>query len=210
MLFRSKGGKEPSQANPAAPAEGAPQPPAPVVSDIAVPTAAQVPAAEKALPPEELKRRAEIAQRATTAAGELFTLMLRSPRHRDQKLADLGRQVLPAVRTGQYALLQAQSKTHGLVAPVAAVLWANVSAEVDGRLSAKLTEPVRLGPKEWRSGDVLWIVEAIGDDRALAALVRRLRTNEWKGRRVKARVSDAKGEVRLHLIEPEGAPAGAG
>jgi cytolysin-activating lysine-acyltransferase len=207
MLFRSKGGKQPSQASPAAPAEAVPQPPAPVASDIAVPAAAQPPTAEKALPPEELKRRAEIAQRAATAVGELFTLMLRSPRHRDQKLADLGRQVLPAVRTGQYALLQAQSKTHGLVAPVAAVLWASVSAEVDGRLSAKLNEPIRLGPKEWKGGDILWIVEAVGDERALAALVRRLRNNEWKGRRVKARVSDVKGEVRLHLIEPEGAGA---
>jgi hemolysin-activating ACP:hemolysin acyltransferase len=91
--------------------------------------------------------------------------MLRSPRHCDQKLSDLRWLLVPPLRAGQYALLQAQSKSHGFTAAVAAVLWAKVSADVDKRLTEKLDTPIRLGPREWKSGDIFWLIEAIGDDR---------------------------------------------
>ena len=51
--------------------------------------------------------------------------------------------------------------------------------------------------KEWRSGDILWLIEAIGDDRAIAGLVQQLRASEWNGKPVKARVTDASGQARL-------------
>jgi hemolysin-activating ACP:hemolysin acyltransferase len=173
------------------------------------PAAEPAPPAEKPLPPEELKKRAEASQRLSATVGELVGLMIRSPRHRDRKLSDLRWLVLPAVRAGQFALMQAQSKSQGFTAPVAAVLWARVSAEVDKRLSENLGEPIRLGPREWRSGDILWLIDAIGDERAVAALVQRLRAKEWKGKPVKARMTDAKGEVKVRLIEPQAANGAA-
>jgi cytolysin-activating lysine-acyltransferase len=104
--------------------------------------------------------------------------------------------------------MEAQSRSNGHVAPVAAVLWASVSTEVDKRLSEKLDEPIRLAPREWRSGDILWLVDAIGDDRAIAELVRRLRVREWKGNAVKARVTDVSGQVEVRLFEPQTAAKG--
>jgi cytolysin-activating lysine-acyltransferase len=211
MFFRSKTGKESAKPAPSpAPVDKPETPPAEAAAAKGTghPVSA-APAADKSLPPEELKKRAEVSQRLATAVGEIVTLMVRSPRHRDHKLSDLRWRVLPAVRTGQYALIQAQSKAHGLVAPVAAVLWARVSADVDKRLSEQLEQPIRLGPKEWKSGDILWLVDAIGDDRGIAALVQRLRGTEWKDRPVKARVTDAEGQVRVRLIEPQAMPNGA-
>lgn len=175
------------------------------------PTAVSAPTAAKPKPlaPEELKKHAEVSQRLATTVGEIVGLMVRSPRHRDSKLSDLRWLVLPAIRTGQYALISTQSRSHGYTAPVAAVLWASTSAEVDKRLCEQLDTPIRLGPREWRSGDILWLVEAIGDDRAIAALVQRLKANEWKGKPVKARVSDGKGQVKVRLIETQSAPDGS-
>lgn len=208
MFFRSKNGKESAQPvsgqpdkTPAPPAEAA-------ASNATAPTAAPASAVDKALPLEELKKRAEASRHLAASVGEIVGLMMRSPRHRDRKLSDLRWLVLPAIRAGQYALIQAQSKSHGFTAPVAAVLWARVSVDVDKRLSEKLDEPIRLGPREWRSGDIHWLVDAIGDDRGVAALVQRLRDKEWKDKVVKARVTNAKGEVKLRLIEPETAPSG--
>jgi hemolysin-activating ACP:hemolysin acyltransferase len=172
-------------------------------------TAAPVAVEAKSLAPEELKARAEASQRLAATIGEIVGLMLRSPRHRDHKISDLRWLVLPAVRAGQYALMQAQSKSHGFTTPVAAVLWARVSADVDKRLEEKLDEPIRLGPREWRSGDIFWLVEAIGDNHTIAALVRRLRDSDWKGKSVKARVSDAKGQVKVRLIQTQAAANGA-
>jgi hemolysin-activating ACP:hemolysin acyltransferase len=174
-----------------------------------VPTVAAAPTADKSLPPEELKKRAEVSQRLAATMGRIVRLMAQSPRHRDRKLADLQWLALPAVSNGQCALIEAQSKANGQVAPVAAVLWARVSADVDKRLSERLDEPIRLTPEEWRSGDILWLVDAIGDDRAVAGLVQDLRAREWKGVPVKARLADASGQIKIRLIEPKAAPSGA-
>jgi hemolysin-activating ACP:hemolysin acyltransferase len=208
MFFRSK--KEAAKPERApAPPEKPSALPGESATTAGAEASAEAAAAAKSLPPEELKKRAEASQRVATAVGEIVTLMVRSPRHRDHKLADLRWRVLPAVRTGQYALIQAQSKSHGLVAPVATVLWASVSADVDKRLSEQLGEPIRLGPREWKSGDILWLIDAIGDDRAVAALVQRLRAKEWKDKPVKARVTDREGQVKVRLIEPQARPTGA-
>ena len=160
------------------------------------------------LPPDELKRRAETAQRMAAAIGEIVGLMIELPRHKGRKLSDLKGLFLPAIRTGQYALASAQSKSRGYTGPLAAVLWASVSPEVDKRLSDP-EAPTQLNPTEWKSGDVLWLVETIGDDRAIRVLVQRLRGNEWKGKPVKVRTAGAKGEPKIRILEalPNGGPA---
>jgi hemolysin-activating ACP:hemolysin acyltransferase len=219
MFFRSKNEKEraepvPSTVQPAKlepPPEKVAGPPTHAGAPNAGTTRGVAAAAnaDRALPPEELKKRAEISQQLAATIGEIVGLMIRSPRHHNRTVSDLRWLVLPPVRTGQCALVQAQSKANGLTAPVAAVLWASVSAEVDKRLSEKLDEPVRLAPREWKSGDILWLVDAIGDDRAIAAVVQRLRVKEWKDKPVKARVTAENGEVRVRLIEPRAASNGA-
>ena len=42
-------------------------------------------------------------------------------------------------------------------------LWANLSPEVDARLTQNLAAPIKLRPDEWRSGPILWLVDIIGD-----------------------------------------------
>ncbi len=207
MFFRPKKQEADKAPAPAAPVKSAAPPKAVNADPLATTKPAPLTAAGKPLSTEQLAERAQVSQRLAVAVGELVGLMLRSQRHRERRIADLRWLAMPAIRLGQYAMVTAQSKSHGYTAPVAAVLWARVSETIDKRLSESLAEPIRLGPREWRSGEILWLVDAIGDDAAIAALVKRLRSKEWMGKAVKARVTDAKGEVKVRTIQADLGPA---
>lgn len=155
------------------------------------------------LAPEELKKHSDASKQFSATIGEIVGLMVRSPRHRNLKLIEIMRVVVPAVRSGQFSLATAQSKSRGHIAPVATVLWASVSAEVDRRISDNLLAPIRLVPKEWKSGDILWIVDTVGDNRMVAAVVGRLQETLWKGKQVKVRIADAQKQVQIRTIEPK-------
>ena len=88
-------------------------------------------------------------------------LLLRSSQE-NHSVADLGWLVVPAVANGQFAVAEARSQETGAITPVGALLWALVSADVDKHLT-DLSAPLRLKPNEWRSGDIPWIILAIGD-----------------------------------------------
>jgi cytolysin-activating lysine-acyltransferase len=209
MFFRSKNGKEGDKPEPS------PDKISALPAHVATPAkgtgpsvTAAVPGAGRPLPREEFSKRADAAQREAAAIGQIVTLMIGSPPHKDSKLSDLRVTVLPAIRTGQYAVASGQSRSKGYTKSLAAVLWASVSADVDKRLSDPET-PARLNPAEWSSGNIQWLVETIGDDRAIQALVQRLRANEWKGRSVKVRTTDSKGQATIRTIEPLPRPNGA-
>ena len=57
---------------------------------------------------------------------------------------------------------------------------------------------MRLRPDEWKSGDILWLIEAVGDGRVVPGLLKQLSENALKGRDVKMRVrgQDGKPAVR--------------
>jgi cytolysin-activating lysine-acyltransferase len=201
MLFRSKKKADKAQSDQAS---GSPR-----VTQTATGVAPVSASQSQALSREERERRAQVSKRAAATVGDIVGLLAMSPRHADYKLSDLRWLVLPAVRTGQFAMTEVQSASRGTTYPVATVLWASVSADVDRRISGDLSAPLRLAPKEWRSGDTLWLVDAVGDEKVIASMMTRLRQKEWKGRIVKVRVRDADGKVKIKLIEPTQAGAAA-
>ena len=100
MFFRSRNGKESAEQSAPAPVQQeTPQRPpdkAPPLQQAArtsidgpAPAVIAAPTADKSLPPEELKKRAEVSQRLAATMGRIVRLMAQSPRHRDRKLADL-------------------------------------------------------------------------------------------------------------------------
>lgn len=94
-------------------------------------------------------------------------------------LADVEQVVVPALVAGQASVATAQSKTNGLVAPAGVILWARVSDELDKRLCGSPGQPLKLSPKEWKSGYHIWVVLALGDKRVLNGLIQRLQEKEW-------------------------------
>jgi len=164
------------------------------------PEATAAPEVAPALAPEAMKNAAAVSKAVMAAFGEIVTVLMRTQEHRGKSLSDLEWLAIPAVTTGQFALAEAQSKINGMMAPVGLILWASVSPEVDARLRSELASGLTLKPNEWKSGDVLWVVEAVGDPKILHAMIQRTAQNEWKGRPANLRIRDKDGAVKAGVL----------
>jgi cytolysin-activating lysine-acyltransferase len=125
---------------------------------------------------------------------------MRSAEYKHFSLADLEWLVVPPVRLGQCGVAEAKVQEDGFTVPVAAALWASVSAEVDRRLSSELERPIRLRPDEWRSGDILWLISAVGDARLIPQFLKQLERTAFKGREVKLRTRGRDGKTTVELL----------
>lgn len=179
-------------------------------SAIAVPQGATTsPAAQMpGLAAASTEKRRPIARSRSDAFAQIVMLLARSPQHKRLPLADLEWLVIPALTTGQFALAQARVKDGAdQRLPAAAVLWANVSEDVDRRLSESPSAPMRLLPQEWNSGDILWLVEAVGNARVANGLFKQLSETVFKGRDAKMRVRDKDGKASIQTLRPLQTPA---
>ena len=147
------------------------------------------------LSPEEMKRRADYSHGLLQAFGAIVAVYMRSKAHREMRLCDIETVVGAAVSTGQFSLAEATHKQNGIVTPIAAVLWASVSPAIDARISAEPGKPFALTPPDWKSGETIWLIEAIGDQQMLGSMLQRLQTTVWKGRTVKMRAQGEGGRI---------------
>ena len=179
----------------------APAPAAPTASATSpIPAAPTSPAAP--LPPDELRRRAAASKAMAANLGEIVAVMMRVAPYRHMALADLEWMVMPALACGQFSVAEARSPASGFAAPVAVVLWARVSAEISERLAGETTSTINLKPHEWRSGDHVWVVDAIGEPRIIAAMMQRLRRGDWAGKPVRLRTRTADGRTVVRTLAP--------
>lgn len=153
---------------------------------------------------EEVQRRAAIAIRQSLAFAQIVSVLMRSPHYKHYSLADLEWLVLPPLLTGQFSIAEAGDQKSDLKVPVAVALWANVSAEVDKRLSANLSDPIRLRPDEWRSGEIAWLVDAVGDARVVSPFLKQLSETVFKAREVKVRSKGPDGRPQLTFVSKLG------
>ncbi|MCB1520363.1 MAG: toxin-activating lysine-acyltransferase [Hyphomicrobiaceae bacterium] len=151
---------------------------------------------------DEAKRNLIKSKMIGATFGGIVMLLMRSPEFRGLRLADLEWLVLPALTRQQFAILESHEAKLQATAPVAAVLWAMVSPDVDKRLSTNLTEPMKLSLEEWSSGDIPWIIAAAGEKQALGLLLRELTSKKLAAVSPKIRVKDANGRVAIGFIKP--------
>lgn len=159
------------------------------------------PAAKSGSSAQQVDAEARVAigrSRAIAASlGAIVSIMMRSKEYRNTKLADIEWIVGPALSADQVAIAEARDPKIGVVAPVAALLWATVSPAVDQRLSNTADATPRLEPKDWRSGDIPWIIAAIGDKRALSALMDQVIKQRFPKTPPKMRVRDKDGKAKV-------------
>ena len=122
-----------------------------------------------------------------TSLGGIVSVLMRTKQFRTLTVADLEALVVPPLLCNQFAIASTHSNANGLVSPAAIALWAQVSAEVDQRLSTNLDEPFRLAPNEWRSGDIPWLMATAGDPRGVNVILKQLQENRLKGKSFKIR-----------------------
>ncbi len=91
----------------------------------------------------------------------------------------------------------------GVSIPVAVVLWARVSAQIDKAFSEELDKPMQLRPNQWASGDNSWIMATAGDRRALPHFLKELSQSVFKGQTVKMRPRGAEGKVLVKTLSGE-------
>lgn len=169
------------------------------------------------LTPAAAAKANEMGKRIAAAFGEIVGVLMRTPQHRHAFLADLEWLVLPPIGAGQFALAEARHKESGLAFPVAVILWASVSDEVDARLRSTAGSAngqhklhLRLKPDEWTSGPNAWLIEAAGDRRAVKALIDQTLAGRLEGRGLNALTRAADGRSAIQLLGgSDTAPASA-
>jgi hemolysin-activating ACP:hemolysin acyltransferase len=206
MLFRSKSKAEVDGSAPAAPSVGnddtageASATPDGAVSSKPEAASGEPPAGGTAST-KDAQRLAVSAIRRSVAFAQIVSVLMRSPHYRHYTLGDLEWLVIPALASGQWKVVGAQSKQNGVSFPVAVALWARVSAEVDKKLSENLHLPIRLRPDEWQSGDILWLVDAVGDPRVVPQLLKQLLETSFKGREAKVRAAGENGKIIVRRL----------
>jgi hemolysin-activating ACP:hemolysin acyltransferase len=156
--------------------------------------------AQPELSDEQKRKNANSSKMIAAAFGEIVALLMRTPAHKDTKLADLEWLVAPAVATGQFTIAEAQMKANGITQPMGVVLWAKVSPEVDKRLQQTIDQPLKLTPQEWASGDIIWLIEVAGEPRVLDAVMKRMRETVWSGKTVRVRGKDKDGKSAVGTL----------
>ena len=107
------------------------------------------------------------------AAFGQVTLAMRSvARYRSQTLADLAHLVINPLRQDCVAFTapQPENGQDGIVVTAIAI-WASVSDEVDRKIKEQITAgvfPLRLAAEDWKSGDIVWLLDIIASDRDVA------------------------------------------
>jgi|SRR5579872_3648342 len=136
----------------------------------------------------------------SASIGEIVTVMSRSPAHKHCALADIEWMILPAIMSGQFYVVEAAHKERGFRVPIAAVTWAFVS-DIDARLREAVGQRVRLRPDEWKSGDIGWLIDAVGQAEGLDAGLKWLKAGPFKERPLNLVTRDKQGTVAATTLE---------
>jgi cytolysin-activating lysine-acyltransferase len=126
------------------------------------------------------------AKKISEVLGEITWLMSQSSRHKQFFISDLEWLVMTPVLLKQFRLFYDKDK------PIGVVFWATVNEEVEERLKKGTN---RLRPQDWKSGDLLWVVEVIAPFGGAEDMVRDLQTNVFVGRSIKFVASTASGRT---------------
>ncbi|MCB1528872.1 MAG: toxin-activating lysine-acyltransferase [Hyphomicrobiaceae bacterium] len=144
----------------------------------------------------------QASHRMMQSFGAVASLLMKAERYRHYYLADLEWLAAPAVASGQFSIAEAQSKETGFTVPVACVIWAQVSDEVDQRLMKEARQPLRLRGDEWASGAVPWLVEAVGDPAAVGRLLEAVLKARFAKTGLKALRPGPDGKWTVQVLKP--------
>lgn len=171
-----------------------PAEPGPTALEAPAPSSAQSTSASEFKIIIAKQRRARLA-----GMGAIVNLLLLAPRYRELRLGDLEWLVLPAVMSGQYLVSERQPSDTNPGGLAAMLLWASVSPEVDRRLASGTDPILRMEPKDWRSGDIPWVIEVLGHKDAVPPLLAQFRRTVVKGIPARMRVGGPDGYRLLEL-----------
>lgn len=168
------------------------------------------PTPQGASKPKATTRPREARQaRMAESFSQVVAVLMRDTNFRNLKIGDLEWLVLPPIMAGQFRLGHAarpadeRAREGGVSIPVALVLWARVSAQIDKTFSEELDKPMQLRPNQWASGDHIWIMATAGDRRVLPHFLKELARTVFKGQTVKMRTRSGEGKVVVKRLSAD-------
>lgn len=146
------------------------------------------------------------------AFSSIVAVMMKDEAYKAVRLAELEHMVVPAVVSGKWRVGHAPLRANGdgqntsgqpdarVMAPAAAVLWAQVSDDIDRRLSSSNDKGILILPDKWISGPHVWITMAAGEKHAIARVIAQLRQTDFKDKVVKMRTRGADGTLVVRTL----------
>jgi hemolysin-activating ACP:hemolysin acyltransferase len=139
-----------------------------------------------------------------TVYGKILSILGRQKPFVDMPLGQIAAMVGPAVDAGLFAIADGQPKDQsGPAMPIAFIIWARVSAEVDKKLSENLQEMVTLTPQDWTSGDIHWLLLSVGPQQAVGAILKTVSQKLPPGQNFKTRFADKDGQQKVGFVSVE-------
>jgi cytolysin-activating lysine-acyltransferase len=131
------------------------------------------------------------AKTVSAVLGEIVWLMSQSALHKQFFISDLEWFVMTPILCQQFRLFYAKNK------PVGVVLWAFANDEVAKRLAEGTT---KLRPQDWKSGDQLWVVEAIAPFGGPEAMIQNLKDQVFADKELRYLTMNAEGKKELKVL----------
>ncbi len=133
--------------------------------------------------------------------GNIVSLLMQSPIHKDLSLEELSTVMVPAMLSNQFAIAEVRGKTNGYTKPTGLAFWAKVSEDVDRRLIKNPEKQIRLAANEWQSGEIFWLIELFGEKTFVSSLQRNLKEKVFRDHPVKFRTLDGSGKIIIRTLE---------
>ena len=146
------------------------------------------------------------------AFSSIVAVMMKDEVYKTVRLGELEHMVVPAIVSGQWRVGHAPLRANGdgqksfgqpdarVMIPAAAVLWAQVSDDIDRRMSSSNDKGILISPDKWISGPHVWIAVATGEKHALARVIEQLRRTDFKDKVVKMRARGPDGTLVIRTL----------
>lgn len=118
---------------------------------------------------------------ASEFLGEAVVLFTQSSRHRHLFIADIEWLIMPAIGLQQFRMFYVEGK------PIGVALWACVNEQVSARLR---TGDGRLSPPEWKSGNIVWLMDLISPFTDQMTLLNELKRTAFADRELNYSLSE--------------------
>ena len=141
---------------------------------------------------EEVQKE-KMSSNLESVLGTIALLMLRSPTHKHVFIGDWEWIIMPPVLSRQFKLFR--DRDHQ---PIGFISWAKISPDVEQRL---ISGAVKLAPKDWNSGDKLYIIDIITVAPIQKQLLQQLYDHEFKAQDIYLLRSKKSGGLEGKLLK---------
>jgi hemolysin-activating ACP:hemolysin acyltransferase len=132
--------------------------------------------------------------------GRIVSFLATIKQFEGTKIRSIKELVFPAIIQGKAMIVDPPTNSAPTSEPLAVILWASVSKDVDTKLSNCLNGIPKLKINDWNSGDILWIIFCAGDKNVIEASTRHITKIMHKDKSIKIHNKNKDGLWKVESI----------